>query len=390
MVEVVSHAGRTVPAGRPARAVIGAVTTAVACVLPVFLIGGQAVQISAELRFDPAGLGLLVSAYFAVSALASVPAGAMVERFGAARTARAAIILSAATLGGIATARSYPALASLLVAAGPANTVGQLAANASLAARVPPGRQGLSFGIKQSAIPLSTLLAGVAVPTVALTAGWRWTFVIAVGLAAGALLAVPPDGLARRAAPARGGRPPPGLVVLGTAAMLAAGAAGAFSTFLVDSAVAGGVAPGPAGLTLAGGGTVCIAVRLVAGWYADRRSGGYLSLVAAFLVVGSAGLALLALPGPVALGVGVGLGFGIGWAWPGLLNYAVVRLHPQAPAAATSVTQTGVYAGSCLGPLAFGTTAASAGYPTAWTGAAAAMLLGATLMWLSRRSPQPP
>ncbi|HET8680515.1 MAG TPA: MFS transporter, partial [Micromonosporaceae bacterium] len=139
MVEVVSHTGRAIPAGRPAQAVIGAVTTVVACVLPVFLVGGQAVQIGAELRFDPAGLGLLVSVYFGVSALASVPAGALVERFGAARTARAAIIVAAATLGGIATARGYPALVGLLVAAGPANTVGQLAANASLAARVPPG-----------------------------------------------------------------------------------------------------------------------------------------------------------------------------------------------------------------------------------------------------------
>lgn len=390
MVEVVSHTGRAIPAGRPAQAVIGAVTTVVACVLPVFLVGGQAVQIGAELRFDPAGLGLLVSVYFGVSALASVPAGALVERFGAARTARAAIIVAAATLGGIATARGYPALVGLLVAAGPANTVGQLAANASLAARVPPGRQGLSFGIKQSAIPLSTLLAGVAVPTVALTAGWRWTFVIAAGLAVGALLAVPPDGVARRAVPAGGGRPPRGLVVLGVAAMLAAGAAGALSTFLVDSAVAGGIAPGPAGLTLAAGGTVCIAVRLAGGWYADRRSGGYLALVATFLAVGSAGLALLALPGPLALGAGVGLGFGIGWAWPGLLNFAVVRLHPQAPAAATSVTQTGVYTGNCLGPLAFGATAAGAGYSTAWAGAATAMLLGATLMWLSRRPRRSP
>ena len=36
------------------------------------------------------------------------------------------------------------------------------------------------------------------------------------------------------------------------------------------------------------------------------------------------------------------------------MNFAVVRLHPQAPAAATSITQTGVYAGGCLGPLALG------------------------------------
>jgi predicted MFS family arabinose efflux permease len=77
---------------------------------------------------------------------------------------------------------------------------------------------------------------------------------------------------------------------------------------------------------------------------------------------------------------GVVMGFGLGWSWPGLMNFAVVRLHPQAPAAATSITQTGVYAGGCLGPLGLGTLAAAAGYPTMWSVAAAAMLMAAALM----------
>ena len=56
------------------------------------------------------------------------------------------------------------------------------------AGQVPAGRQGLSFGVKQAAIPVSTLLAGAAVPTVALTLGWRWAFVLG-GLRAMAALA---------------------------------------------------------------------------------------------------------------------------------------------------------------------------------------------------------
>ena len=83
----------------------------------------------------------------------------------------------------------------------------------------------------------------------------------------------------------------------------------------------------------------------------------------ALLAVGAAGLALLAVPGTPALAVGVLLGFGLGWSWPGLMNFAVVRLHPQAPAAATSITQTGVYAGGCLGPLSLGAVAAARRLP---------------------------
>src|SRR6185312_12341570 len=96
-------------------------------------------------------------------------------------------------------------------------------------------------------------------------------------------------------------------------------------------------------------------------------------------------LGLLALTGPVPLVAGVVLGFGLGWAWPGLMNFAVVRLHPQAPAAATSITQTGVYAGGCIGPLSLGAVAAAAGYPTMWTVAGIAMLWAAGAMVVGGR-----
>src|SRR5918911_400006 len=88
--------------GRPLRAATGALTTTVAVSIPVFLVGGLAVQISDELRFSPAGLGLAVSAYFGATALASVPAGALVERHGSTVIARYGIILSAASLLAVA------------------------------------------------------------------------------------------------------------------------------------------------------------------------------------------------------------------------------------------------------------------------------------------------
>src|SRR5690606_36558262 len=137
-------------------------------------------------------------------------------------------------------------------------------------------------------------------------------------------------------------------------ALLASGAANSLSSFLVDSAAARGLSPSLAGLTLSFGSVVCVAGRVAGGALADRGIGGRISAIAAMLLVGAAGLGLLAIGGTAPLIGGVVLGFGLGWAWPGLLNFAVVRLHPQAPAAATSITQTGVYAGGCLGPLALG------------------------------------
>ncbi|MGC5660932.1 MFS transporter [Micromonospora sp. WMMD723] len=376
------------PAVRPLRAGSGAVATTIASVLPVFLVGGLAVQMGDDLGFSPAGLGLAVSVYFGVSALAAVPSGRLVERVGPAVVARAAVGLAAGCLLAIAgLARSYPVLVGLLALSAAANALGQLASNAALARHVPARRQGLSFGVKQAAIPASTLLAGAAVPAIALTAGWRWAFVAAAGAALAALPAVPPQpaGPVRERAAERGGGATTALVVVGVAATLAAGAANALGTFVVDSSVHRGLAPGPAGLVLTLGGAVCVAARIGVGWLADRRDTGHVALIAVMLVLGAVGLGLLAVTGAVPLTVGVVLGFGLGWAWPGLLNFAVVRLHPQAPAAATSITQTGVYAGGCLGPLGLGALATAGGYPVMWLTAGVAMLLAAVLMLTGSR-----
>ncbi|MET8906366.1 MFS transporter [Micromonospora sp. NPDC004551] len=386
MTETVLHPAPPAPR-HTVRVNAGAIATTIACVLPVFLLGGLAVQMGEDLGFTPAGLGLAVSVYFGVSALASVPSGALVERFGPAVVARAGILLSAGSLLAVAgLARSYPVLVALLALSAAANALGQLASNAALARHVPAHRQGLSFGVKQAAIPISTLLAGAAVPTVALTAGWRWAFVVAAVAALAALPAVPPAERDRvRRATGQAGRATTPLVVVGVAATLAAAAANALGTFVVDSAAGRGLSPALAGLTLTLGSAVCVVARVGAGWLADRRETGHVALIAGMLVVGAVGLVLLAVAGPVPLVAGVVLGFGLGWAWPGLMNFAVVRLHPQAPAAATSITQTGVYAGGCLGPLGLGTLADTAGYPTMWLVAATAMLLAAALMLLGAR-----
>ncbi|HEX5204076.1 MFS transporter [Paractinoplanes rhizophilus] len=104
MARTLDNASTSVNVTRPGNAAVGALTTTAAVAFPVFLVGGLAVQISDDLRFSPAGLGLAVSAYFGASALASLPAGWLVERYGAARISRYGIALSAVSMIGIAVA----------------------------------------------------------------------------------------------------------------------------------------------------------------------------------------------------------------------------------------------------------------------------------------------
>ena len=232
------------------RAAAGAITVTTVAVLPVFLTGALAVQISGELGFDPAGLGLVVALYFGISAVCSLPVGRLVERRGGVVTSRLAVLGVAVMMLALAgLARSYVSPVVILMAGAWCNVMGQLASNLTLARSVPAHRLGLSFGVKQAAVPLATLLAGAAVPVVALTIGWRWAYVIAAGLALLAMLGVPRGGVPHVPTP----KPPPGeratlaLAVLGAGSGLGAGAANALGIFLVAAAVDRGIAPGTAG-----------------------------------------------------------------------------------------------------------------------------------------------
>jgi MFS family permease len=370
------------------RAATGAITVTTVSVLPVFLTGALAVQISGELGFDPAGLGLVVALYFGVSALCSLPVGRLVERLGGTVTSRLAVLGVAVVMLLLAAgARSYASLMAILLCGAWCNVMGQLASNLTLARSVPARRLGLSFGVKQAAIPLSTLLAGAAVPVVALTVGWRWAYAAAAGLALLALWGVPRGGAPHVPTP----KVPPGeratlaLAVLGAGSGLGAGAANALGIFLVASAVDRGISPGVAGLVLTFGSVVGFAGRLLHGWLADRRPGGHIAFVAGSMAVGAVGLALLAVPGTAALVVGTILGFGLGWSWPGLMQFAVVRLNPAAPAAASAIVQMGVYAGGFAGPIAFGFVAARTSFPAAWAMAAGIMVAAALLVVVGRR-----
>jgi predicted MFS family arabinose efflux permease len=385
--EAVTAPTPPLPGPAAVRAAAGAVTATVAVAVPVFLLGGLSVLIAQDLHFSPAGLGGLVSVYFGVGALCAVPTGKLVERYGSRRTTAAGIVLSAVAMLLIAVAaRSYGTLFALVAFAGLANGLGQLGSNLSLARTVPPHRQGLAFGVKQAAIPISTLMAGIAVPTVGLTLGWRWAFAIAALFCCAALLVLPPDSSGRGNGPARErSTRTAGLVVLAAAGTLASGTANALGAFLVSSAVDRGIDAGTAGLVLALGSALGIAGRVTAGWVADRREGGHLLVVTGMMALGAGGLALLAAPGHVALLIGTLAGFGLGWAWPGLLNFAVVRIEKHAPAAATSITQTGVYAGGAAGPLAFGATVHATSYATAWLLSAVIMVCAAVLTVLGRR-----
>nr|WP_269327800.1 MFS transporter [Kineosporia mesophila] len=358
------------------------------------LLSNQSVLIRVDLHFGDAAQGLLISASSATAALASVA----ITGFGERRGRRALTLLAASgtlvcALGASAVAHSYWVLLAFICVGGIGNAGLTTAANFSLSANVPPGRQGLGFGIKQSAPPAAALIAGLAVPAVGLWLGWRWSYAI-LGLLALVLIRVAtriprPSSSSISKVRAADGDPDaaPRLALLLTAVAMctANGAAMALVAFLPQWAHESGLRTSAAGFLVAAGSALAIAGRLFVGFGADRRVGRNLPVVTGQMALGAIGFAVLALGTGPAVVIGGLLAFAIGWSWPGLLIFAVVRLGRDRPNSAAAVVQAGAFAGGGFGPLLFGLVASVWGYPVAWWVMAVGMCAGAVLLFVARR-----
>jgi MFS family permease len=346
----------------------------VAAVLPVFMTGGLAVQITEDLGFGEAALGLAVAGFFAAGALTSVLLGKLSQRIGPGRAVRWAGVGSGICLLAIAAgARSLGALAAILAFGGVANAACQPGANMLMSRGAPPGRQGLLLGLKMAGIPISTLLSGLAVPAIALTVGWRWAYV-GTGLLAfvcAALVPPMPPAAARRR---QEGAPPEArlraLVILSASLALGAAGTGSMGAFMVQGGVDAGLAEGVAGYLLAVGSAGSLLMYLFMGARADRKPGRELQVSAAMLAFGATCMLGLAVEQPLLYLLSGPIAFSVGWGWPGLFNLAVVKSSPSSPGAATGITQTGAYVGSVLGPVLFGFLAEEHSFSWAWIVAA--------------------
>jgi MFS family permease len=258
-----------------------------------------------------------------------------------------------------------------------------------LARSVPGRRQGLAFGVKQSAVPTSIVLGGLAVPTIGVVLGWRWTYAataVASAVVVALALRAAPGQATRRSGAKAGETPPTGpLLLTGAATAMANASANALGAFLPAWAFQTGFSPGAAGALAAAGALLCVVGRVQSGLRADRRVGRHFPVVAGQLVLGAGGLALLSSGSTVPLVAGALLAFAFGWSWPGLLMFAVVRVGRDRPATASGAVQAGGFAGGAAGPVLFGLLVTSTSWSVAWTAAAGVMVVAAALLLQARR-----
>jgi len=373
---------------------VGVVVAMVSFVmLPVFLVGALSLQIRQDILITAAQLGLIASAYFLVSASMSIPLGRLAQRWGPMRSLRVSgVVLMTGSLCIGVLAQTWQSVFLGVGIVGIANALAQPAGNLALAKGVSKAR-GLAFGVKQAAIPIAALSAGIAVPIAASFIGWRAIFV-AVG--AGALLTgffakwiteTPTDRTGQPPVPAQNSDKivlfP--LLMFSLGGMMAGAAATSFAFFFVQTAVSVGWAEIPAGRLLAIASFGSIGVRIAAGWLVDRFHLDGFVWVASCMAAGSATFFLLGFSQQSFLfGMVYVIAFAFGWGWPGLFLYAVAAKNQSRVAVASGIAQSGVWVGGVVGPYSFGIIADRWSFSEAFFAASILCLLGVIFVLYSK------
>lgn len=371
-----------------------AVCSAVIGMLPVALSGALILFLRDDLALSLRHFGLLVACFFVANAISAQSFGSIIDRMGAFKGFKAAALLSAVSLAGIGASSSSLALGAALAVGGLANGIANPAANRFISMVISPGRQGLAFGAKQASIPLAGTLAGGCV--VVVNAGLPWRLVFAIFAAAAVLIFAashwlgPSPAVGRAVAGTldveRSKSPRLRMPLVALGAALGSAAAAPLGIFLVESAVAIGLAAADAGWLLASVSLCGVMTRVVLGWSTDRYPPrNPFVLVGAMLitsVIGFVGLAAGWLPLFVA---GTFIAYISGWSWNGIFQHGVVSHSIGSPGRASGTIQAALSSGGAAGPLLFGSMASLTSYAGGWLSMGALAVMSGTALLFARK-----
>ncbi len=361
--------------------------------------------VAQTLQVSPALVGLYVSVTYAGAMVATLMGGATVARMGAIRVSQWGLVLCAVGL----VLCAVPWLPAMVLGAvfiglgyGPITP----ASSHLLARTTPPAQMSLVFSIKQTGVPLGSMLAGAIVPPLALLIDWQWSMGVVAALCllcAGVSQGMRAELDSDRQADARirwGSLIEPIRMVLAHRALFTMAACSfMFSmvqlslttylvTFLHDDLSYGLVAAGLAlSVTQLGG----IGGRVVWGYVADRWLGArrMLLLLASMMALGALASVFLTTETPHGVVIAILVGFGasaIGW--NGVYPAEVARRAPPGMASmATGGTLAFTFLGVVLGPPLFGALSGLFGtYRAGFVGLVVMASISGTVLYFSQRS----
>jgi MFS family permease len=352
-------------------------------------------DIRSELDLGPAGFGAVFAALGVGSAVALVPAGMLVDRFGARRIL---LVGGAVNAGGLIAAgfasHAVPfALAAFVGGVGGAAV--PVAGMTSVLREFPPERRGVALGWRQLAVPLGGTIGSLALPGLVALGGVRLAMVgagVAAGVTAGWFATVVGDDRAETRSRGLGGvLAIPQMRLLLLLGLLYVWALGAVLTYYIPAARHGGLSAATAAVGFTVVNLTAAASRVVWGRRADSRGGSrrvHTLRATGLLGAGMAVLMPAALAGGpwVALPATALLAFGV-FGFNGVLYLVAGELAgPDRAGRAVGLASMVVFGWGSLAAPITGVAIEHAGYPAVWAMAAATAAVGAVVATAMLRS----
>ena len=298
-----------------------------------------------DLRLDPAWIGI----YFGITALASVVTnlgcGSLIVRHGALRVSQVALVMLAIGTALMTLGTPLALVLSAIICGG--GTSASTPASSHLLARCTlPKFYPLVFSIKQTAVPIGLLLAGVFAPQLTEWTGWRTTMLAsAAACLVYALLLQPVRGkFDADREPTRSFRmsdfqstlasviKTPNLRALSLACLAFNGVQATFTAYFVVYLTTIGYTPVAAGFVFSIAVAVAVPSRIVWGWLGSVRVSPNV-LMAGLAFAMAASVMLLALCGPAWPTILVGMIAGVlgvtALSWHGILLAEAARMAPE-------------------------------------------------------------
>lgn len=374
--------------GLSQRPITTAIAYTVVGVFPLYLTAAQSVRLQEELGFSRTILGLVIAAFYLVSAVASKQVGPALDRRGPDFGLRYAGVITLLSAGLAAAATGWVSLAIAMAIGGLANAFGQIAANLVVATEVSTDRTGRAFAAKQAAVPVGAMLAGLAVPWVGLSTTWRVPYVIAAIAGLAMTLVAPKFNTGERQTVDRQSlRITRALGAFMVMAAIGGGIGNSLASFVTDASVTIGFTETAGARLLTLGSIVAIVARLAVGQVADRRQGTGVAELTTLLVVAIVGLGLLGTAGDsrAIFVAGVLLAFAGSWGWQGVMFFTVVRLIEMPAASSTGAVAAGAYLGTMIMPPLVGLGADRFSYDLVFTLEVGLVLIAIVAVLMSRR-----
>lgn len=356
-------------------------------------------DIESQYGVGAVGFGVVFAAVGIGSGLALVPAGMLVDRYGARRILLAGGTITAAGLIGAAFAPNVYWYGAMLFVAGVGGAGVPVAGMTSLLREFAPEQRGMALGWRQLAVPLGGAVGSVALPALVTLGGLRLAMLVsavtACGLAFGFSGVAGNDRSEVRSRGLGGVLSIPHMRQLLTVGFLYVWALGGVLAYYIPAAESGGLSATQAAIGFTVVNITAALSRIVWGRLADQNSGTRrIHVLRATGLVAAAGAVLM----PIALATGavtslaatVALAFGV-FGFNGVLYLTAGEIAGADRAGrAVGLASMVVFGwGSLSAPIA-GLAIEATGYDAVWVIAAVTGIAGALVAGSMLRSTQRP